>query len=304
MLKIERVSKIKCLLTNESLKNTFVTNFIIMKKISFIAILIMATLFACNKEEITSPQPNSNESLESYFKIAGEEHNKGLDYVYQQLRAAKESNQLNVKSRNNVFELVKKSTVDFIQNNQTELFENNQTKGIKYANLEFNRIEQKYQNNTKGSFDNLWAQEITDSLTLKQKELLTVLNEAIKDESLDLDATLEVFEDIRERATTECSEVEYVIILAAIEVGTNSLIYWNSNFEKWKELLEAGQNKASWNWKRTGAADAAGAVTTAIGIGGTAIITGPPGWVAGAVGIATGAVATSAGDAVLQWFGF
>ena len=140
--------------------------------------------------------------------------------------------------------------------------------------------------------DNLWDNTVQSSLTAKQKELLSVLKQAIDNTDLDLNQTLDIFESVRSRANTECTGEERIVIIAAVEIGSNSLIYWNENIDEWVAVF-SNENKSlkRWfNWKKLGEADVSGAVTGAISGAGAG------------VSALAGGLGASAGQAAKQIF--
>jgi len=138
----------------------------------------------------------------------------------------------------------------------------------------------------------LWDNTVQSSLTAKQKELLSVLKQAIDNTDLDLNQTLDIFESVRSRANTECTGEERIVIIAAVEIGSNSLIYWNENIDEWVAVF-SNENKSlkRWfNWKKLGEADVSGAVTGAISGAGAG------------VSALAGGLGASAGQAAKQIF--
>lgn len=270
-----------------------------MKKICLIAILIIAGLLVCNKQEI----PDTNkESLESYIKVAGEEHNKGLDYVFEQLKYAKENKQLNIQSSKNVLSVVESSLKEFLVNHNNQIISKNAYQPVEYANISIKAVGFSLRKSKSGDVNNtLWNSEIEDSLTVLQKELLTILGNAIDDDNLDYNSTIEIFENVRKRVLSEFSENEQFYLISAIEIGVHSLTYWHDNISKWVELLGDGSNSKSWfSWKTVGKEDVKGVVAGATGVGVAALITGTPGWAVGSAVVAGATVGGSAASAIGQ----
>jgi len=99
---------------------------------------------------------------------------------------------------------------------------------------------------------------------------------------LDLEATLSVFETVRNRANADLNEDKRIPIIAAIEIGSNSMIYWSENIDEWAEVFSNGNKSVKgWcNWKKVGGADVKGA-----------IVGGITGALAGGVGASAGQAA-------------
>ena len=228
----------------------------------------------------------------SVLEKAGKEHNQGLDYVLNKLKISKKNKNFN---SNDVYSIIKENTIDFLQTKSEIVNTSNVDLAIRCANEAFDWIES--QNNSKSTHNsNLWYESIEDSLSIKQKELLSILYNAINNPDLDLNATLSVFTEVKERAETELDEKDQIAIIAAVEIGSNSMVYWNENIDEWADVLSSGNKsiKKWFNWKKVGAADVQGGVTGAV----TGGITG------GLAGAGTGALAgglgASAGNAAKQ----
>jgi hypothetical protein len=288
-----------------------------MKKIfkSLISLMLGLVAFSCN--ESPSSEFDETDQLQTYLVKVGQDHNNGLEFIFNQLSNEKSTLQnfdqlVNSIERNsNLF--LKNETQDFVRTN----YEN----AKKYSTLSLQDIRARKSRNARvNESENLWKDSDEVKLTTTQKKLLSELNSAINDESLGLTETLQAFERIRVRAKSECSDKEIFTVLAAIEVGTNSLTYWHSNIDKWSNLVASLESKSAngrisynkrtqsdFSWKSVGKADVSGAIGAAVGVGVAAIVTGPPGWAAGGAAVAGGAVGASAGDAVLQlldsWWG-
>lgn len=261
--------------------------------VAVMLIVGIAAFVSCEKEIAVSLESNKDEIAS--LKMAGIEHNKGLDYVLQKLKSSKKKGQLNLKSSVDILSVVKGSTKEFLKINSELINAENSSTAIEYAEYSFDWVENSHlAKSLKNSTSDLWDPSVEESLTLKQKELLVILNSAISNIELDLNATLEVFENVRNRANNECSEEELIAILAAIEIGTNSMTYWSEHIDEWATVFSTDlkSTKGWFNWKKVGGADVKGAVTGGV----TGAITG-----AGAgIGALGGGVGASAGAAALE----
>jgi len=270
------------------------------------ALLASIIFISCNKE--TEKQPESYD-LETYCKTIGAEHNRGLEYVYEQLK--EEKLKTGKIEGSDVLELAKRHTIDFLEMNQSSFVKDNIDISISGAQKAFIWVENEYSFNSRtfenSNSDQLWPQEIEDSLTAKQKELLTILNNAINDKSLDLNATLSIFDNVKERVKNECTQEEIPVLFAAIGIGVNSLTYWNNNFDKWMVLASTTTNKAAnvcdscISWKQIGKVDVASGVGAAAGVG-VANFFGPTGWAVFGAATLGSAVGGSVTDAILQFW--
>jgi hypothetical protein len=292
-----------------------------MKKLLNVLLSFMLSIFAfsCNEPASSgSIEFTNKEQIQSVLQLVGQDHNKGLEFIYTQLSIEKSTPQ----NFNELINSIKTKTNTFLSSGTESFVRENIDNAKNYASISIQDVRQKRASNAKISeSENLWKPTDNDKLTTKQKELLSYLNDAINDESLGFQETLKVFETVRIRAKSECSEQEVFTVLAAVEVGVNSLTYWHENIDKWANLMADIERKSSngrvgnlakvakkdFSWKSVGKSDVSGAVGAAVGVGVAAVVTGPPGWAAGGAAVAGGAVGASATDAVGQlldsWFG-
>ena len=266
-----------------------------MRKIKNRLVIIIITMIAiitftnCDNEE-TSNIGNSKNYIES-LKAVGIEHNNGLNYVLQELQKLKSEGKLDLSSVGSILSLTREKTKDFLGIDNTVINSDNRDLAVEFSGYSFDWVENNY--------NSTWYTSTYAELTPKQKNLLGMLDKAIDDPTLDLNATLDVFKNVREK-TMECSEEERIVIIAAIEIGTNSLKYWSENMSKWSELFSS-RSKRWFNWKKLVKSDLKGAASGAVG---GAFSGGLAGAGAGALG---GGLGASAGSAVSQlwdhWFG-
>ena len=260
-----------------------------------VAIIIAIVFVSCMKNEEESAKQVDYSAL----KVAGNEHNKGLDYVYKELKTLKEKDEQNFKSTIDIYETVKNSTKDFLKNNSEIVSTSNVDFALNCANDAFNWIESIYNNSKDLSNSSEWYENVENSLSPKQKELLSLINEAIDNQNLDLDATLLIMENVRNRANIELNENERYVIISAIEIGTNSMVYWSENIDEWANLFDNNKSiKAGWfNWKAVGGADIKGGVAGAVSGGITGGVAGAgTGALAGGLGASAGSVASQLWD--------
>ena len=265
------------------------------KLIAVVFILLTITAFvSCEKTENPSIDGKQNEFEK--LQIAGIEHNNGLSFVLQDLKNAAHKKRSSFRNPEDLLSLVEKSTKEFLTENSKLIDSNNYDNALKCTNDAFTWVKNTYLNPTQSnsSQEKQYYEATYQALNGKQKELLAVIIQAIENENLDLQATLSVFDSIRIRANNELNEEERLPIISAIEIGSNSMIYWSENIDEWAALFSDGSKstKGWFNWKKVGGADVKGAVTGAA----TGAITG-----AGAgVGALGGGVGASAGAAALE----
>jgi hypothetical protein len=281
-----------------------------MKKIllSVLSSALVASLIlvSCKKEDTSISK--EQETITSVISKIGVEHNNAIDEVYNMLIKQKNISPINISTRENVLKLAESCTNEFYRSNMTDFISKNSALAISSSHKVFCSINSTTTIKPVSSLGStskgtpIWPQEIEDSLSVKQKELLTEVRNAIDDSSLDLQATLAIFEKVRVRAEDECTQNESYIVLAAIEIANHSLTYWHDNYTKWVAL--AGQPSKSkgcmsFSWKQVGKADVACGVGGAVGSG-VACFFGPIGWAAFGAATLGSAVGGSVTDIILQ----
>jgi hypothetical protein len=266
--------------------------------------------FSCS--ETGNSESNSKEQMQVYLVKAGQDHNKGLDFIFDQLSGetttAKNFSQLinSIEGKTNMFLEKSSESVQYQNINLAKKYASVSIKDVRLGRTRNARVKES---------DELWNFSDANKLTSKQKELLSTLNDAMTNDSLGLQETLNAFEIIRTKAKLECSDKEAFVVLAAVEVGVNSLAYWHQNIDKWKALAAkiegrnaSGKTGSIFSWKSVAKSDVSGAVGAAVGVGVISVVSGPPGWAAGGGAVLGGAVGASATNAVDQllasWLGY
>ena len=237
--------------------------------------------------------PNYNP--EDVYKFLGELHNLGLDYVIDQLLIDK-ANGLDVSNIDSVLISVKQHTVELTSILLEEIGCNIDYAAVIQRSSDLALFEENHLN--------LYSPSLK-GLTEAEKEGLDFLSSMIV--VGDYSKTKENLEYMN--TLLRCSSNAGNLIdkkILAVEVLLHSNEYWNNpeKIGKWKDLVRDSVDPdvlAGAFWQNFGAADAGGAVATAITIGAASIVTGPPGWVAGGIIVAGGTVGASAGYAVATW---
>lgn len=239
--------------------------------------VIVASLVGCEKNEMLSD--NAPQSIN-----VGQSHNDGLDYICKSLNFPTN------KSTDSLLDNVGRCANSFLM----EKFENDinaQLISIQSSESAISNIRSNYQELGHANIEAVWFSNNSNELSEKQKELLSILAEAL--DSNNLQTVLTACQTVKYRVTNECSEEEKVIMNCAIDICIASSQYWSENIDKWIQLLGIQGNR--WfNWGSLPKSDIAG------GIGGAvagAIVGAGAGAVPGALG---GAVSTSAADAIYQ----
>lgn len=270
-----------------------------MKK--FTAFILMCLLLnnSCNKSEQINTENDSCLSLyqlEEFIQIAGVEHNRALDYVYTALQQAKGDGLLCNMSNNEIVSYSRLQTKEFFLDSDVDLIVNNRNRCVEFSDRFFNKIQTKHIPEKSANYFDILSLVESQELNKIQIRYLELLNEAINSD-LDLETLIDIFQDIKERASLELTIKEMYIVLAAVDIGLNSLAYWHSNLDLWRELL--GNSQKKWfSWRQVAAYDIAGAVG---GAAATAITGG--GIAAGIVGGAVGSSVVSATVQIICHYG-
>ncbi len=264
---------------------------------SFILILVVSfTIFSCQKDNTNTL---TNEKTIDY-ELIGNEHNKGLDYVYNYVKTEKAKG--NLKSSIDFLTIAEEGTREFLKNSKLLQEKENQKIAIKASEKPFNVYKTfAYKNVSDVNTENLWTDDVDDVLTDIQKQILNEMNDIVS-AGYNIENIIQKLTELDVRIEELCPVEEREILYTATAIGRHSFQYWNDNFNKWKELLD--NHKKQFSWSDVGKND------VAYGVGGGAagaIVGGSvslgaltvPGWVAGAVG---GAVGGSIGNAILQWW--
>ncbi|MDZ7682491.1 MAG: hypothetical protein U5J63_12455 [Fodinibius sp.] len=277
-----------------------------MKKVSFllIGLIITATLISCDQTKITDSQDKKLdiEKLETYLDKTGKLHNKGLDFAYKKLKEKEASKSVAFKSKTSTLNFVKSTTIEFLKQSESKLIKNNTKAFIKSAEKMISR-KKKRASQTQSTQIKLWEPKISDSLSAVQKKYLSKLNTALSNSNFGFQDKINAFKNIKATFKKEAPKKEQFVLLAAAQVGINSLQYWHENKSKWKDLMK---NSKSIQLKESDGsiteADVDGAVTGAIGVGVYTLYAGPPGWAGAAGSVLTGAAAGSTYQAIKNMF--
>lgn len=242
-----------------------------------ILVVMVAALVGCEKKEMISD--NDTQSIN-----IGQSHNDGLDYICKSLNFSTN------KSTDSLLDNVRRCANSFL----TEKFENEinaQIISIQNNESAISNIRSNYQEFGHANIESVWFAKDTNELSEKQKELLSILANAL--DTNDLQTVLTACQSVKCRVTNECGEEEKAIMYCAIDICIASSQYWSENIDNWVQLFGVQGNR--WfNWGSLPKSDIAGGIGGAIG---GAIVGGGAGAVPGALG---GAVGTSATDAIYQ----
>lgn len=267
-----------------------------LKSKLIIAVMVMfgiTAFMSCEKED-ENKNLNSIELIPSQFEYVGVEHNKGLEYIYNELKkdisSTKTKDELffNVEKHCNEFYAHSEVIKDYLQ--ESKNISSQQLKTVR-ANYENHKSHNSYLDST---IANSNLSEVTKSLLV---ELMAGIDAAVILDDINL-----ITNEINNKAINLISDsTELIILFTTTNVLSYSCLYWSENLEEWEALFgNSNKSIAKFSWGELGKADAVGAV----GGGVTGLICGaifgPGALVVGGVGALAGGVGASAGDAVSQ----
>jgi len=243
-----------------------------MKKI---VLLIVVTLFYVSN--LTAQKNNP-------YDYVGQEHNKGLDYIYQKLVELKKYNKnLKFKKKNNI-DLIKKYTIEFIEkerknrtNNKFKLPETEYVKKFLDTIYPFLSTGPYFPTDVKKNINLGYKFEeyVNTILTNNSntRELISLVNTIKNDKNL--------------------NSIEKNILLSSVSVEYNSFNYWRINGGKWQGLIGGGSQYVV-QWVKADLNGAFWGVITGVKEG---LVLGPEGAAAaGLAGAMIGGIFSSAID--------
>jgi len=215
-----------------------------MKKL---VLLIVVSLFYVSN--LTAQKNNP-------YDYVGQEHNKGLDYIYQKLVKAKKAN----KGKNLKF--TKNTLKSFIVNATTEFMQKNNKKRKLEIEKIFNNdiIIFPFPPPLSPTFPNIpveYKNKVPKQLEFTLKD---ILNTAKKENEKDI---VNLVDKIKKG---KLSQKDKEIALSAASVAYHSIIYWKNgkNIIKWKSLSQKSNGAKKSFWKGLAGADVAGGVGGAV----------------------------------------
>ncbi|MDO9261266.1 MAG: hypothetical protein Q7U08_04950 [Flavobacteriaceae bacterium] len=276
-----------------------------MKKI-LLLFTLTTLLISCEKPELTS-QENINQKLNpKEFNIIGEQHNKGLEFVYNSLSANLiNQGKLKITKTNsratilqNILDEAEQYCAEYVD--EYSIIHNDPTAYI--AHLYNTQVFDGKP--IISSTGNLYSDDISDKLVISQKNLLNELNIVMSDDDYNLSSLNSRIDNIEMRIPSFNLTVdEQLVLYSATSVARHTLEYWNVNLEKWQTSLGDLEvvRTIGYNWKSIGKHDVAGAVSVAYSMS-WANMFGPISTSAWIIGIGGGAIGASTYEAIMQTF--
>ena len=259
-----------------------------INKLSILTLFITSLIFiSCSNDN--NEIDNMSENLLSRVDLnkIGEEHNKGLDYVLNQI---KNENKKSFSRRNiNDFNsLINEYSIKYAELKGLST-EESQLITIHDINIQFS---------ARLSENNEFSDELNSFLVQ-----LESLSDSDKDD-WKLSNYLTFLIDLETQAqNSSLSDDEKFIFLSGTSVAKHSLEYWSENVDEWADLFENENGNRTmsaqgfwdrFNWGAIGISDAGGAVSSAAGLalsgtGAAMVAGGPAGWIG--IGLVVGASA-------------
>lgn len=281
-----------------------------------ICLLTLLTISCKKSSYIEKSLSEKDKELITLYSKVGEIHNKGMDFVYKQVKQivdtrksktmanrsadVSEDIEITLKQLNEiVFQFVKDSLqangIDFIPFYSKDTL-------LKYRGFSDEPLATHYYKLTGDVLSQKLIEALNDfELIFRNDEINTISSS---------------YEGLFEKWVPELeSEIDKAAFIGAVSVGKNSLLYWTSEKDKWDELeYEMTGQVSAKAAKDVAYADCAGAITGAIGgayvglTGGTVVIPvigtavgGACGVLVGTIGGAIGGSATEAIHSVIKW---
>lgn len=244
------------------------------------------------------------------YEAIGEEHNKGMDMLFNVLKTMKANNQIayNISDYLDQFET---AAIDFTIQNHPELSD----EGIEELAKNVDNIKQALNDfndgldPTNGRTENTYLHyqlfsDIQGRLTSNQNKYLQQIAEAATSGN-DVESILETLSNIEAEIKINCVNNELPVLLTSISIAKHSSQYWSENYSKWADEFEGGPTLriegGCVSWGAVGGADLAAGVTTGV-LTSTALVVPFIGWGTWATITGGATVLASAGTAVLYVF--
>jgi hypothetical protein len=251
-------------------------------------------LSSCEKEsQDVSVKSESNLLSEAEIVDIGVKHNEALAFVLKELQKHPDLNKEQKSMKASM------ATEKYLRNNNPE--NNEAIIAAKEAEYRIYKRFNKSKVKSVGSSIISILKENESIFSEGQKELLLECDNIISKSSFDLEEVIDSFNMLKIK-TNKLPIEEQSVVLAALEVGSQSAIYWNENLTVWNEALNGYTNKETKGWFNFGnvvKSDVAGAVGGAVTAAVVNVIPGA-GQVAYGAAILGGAAGSSTCSAVSQ----
>lgn len=265
--------------------------------IQLFSFLMLLSFSSCKK---TNSEIALNKQLSPKdFAIAGIEHNKILESVYQALKAKNKNDRsghrTSYASLDDALMISEQIIIDDVDSY------NYSNESEQLAHLLIDNI---YNNIPVMSDGNLYNAQVASNLSSDQIQMIDELNVVMSDDDYSLASLQSRINNIESQVPAlNLTEDQQSVVYSATSIAKYTLEYWNANFDNWVALntnLGGRVNRSlGFSWKQVGKNDVAGGIGGAVATG-IARFFGPVGWGVWGAGILGGAAGASAYDAIMQ----
>lgn len=196
-------------------------------------IAIVITLNSCNKDNFGEDLDLS--SIAEEYKLIGEKHNEGLDFILAELSVNKIEIAQTRSSNSDVFDIIKDASASFVlaTNTYDKLQKDDLLNVINKAPIAI--IQTRSSVNNIGVFNEKQMQFI--------EKYMTIIDEL----DGDINVVIKKLMKLQNQVMSSCNSEEAIPLLTAISVGCYSLQYWNENLHKWDALNPNGSSTLMMN---------------------------------------------------------
>lgn len=275
-----------------------------MKKNFFNAVIMLivlgSSILSCTKDEeteiVSTKSTNIVKEIEKNALIVGEEHNKGLAYIYSELE------------KMDITKLTQPEAIQAVR----DIHENYCYSLIKDFDKYLVFLEPvdnyvAYLEDTSLNSE-LYLKNVIDELKYSpsSKNILYSLNDLLSNSSNSYEYVITEIEKLIEKSKADINdETELSVTMSALYTGKYSINYWYNNGEKWMALV-GNNSKKPFSWSSAGKSDISGAIGGGLvgaAVGGTVSLGAAtvPSWAAGAITGGLGNSAINAVDQLLDW---
>jgi hypothetical protein len=235
-----------------------------MKKVIFGSLLaLVATIgvVSCEKEEVYKNQDSvESESISKKFDFIGEEHNKGLDQIFNEVKKQKKLDKSFIRNEKKLNDLAVNTLKKYYSKNESLVVNNYTEKLITDC---FNKADLSH---LKSSEDEISLEDVYSKLSEDCISILEELNLISLNNESDIDVLIDQIIILENNALDVLEdEKELQLFLASTSVAKSTLTYWSENLDKWIELFGENQahDKADPYYKTIAKSDVRGAIVGA-----------------------------------------
>ncbi len=252
--------------------------FKLKRKLIIVGMLLfgITTFISCEKNKEVENSDSDNTAVIS-ARIIGNEHNDGLDYIFNALKEMDVKNNTELQDTIILMNIVIDSTISYMSNS----IYSDDFNAIIFAEI----IEVLPFSTIKSINEHSILEYISAEVVLNDNQIgyITELDLIFDDSQFDLDIAVQKILDLDIRIVSNCEAEEAELLLIMTSVAVNSLQYWDKNLLSWiteiaGDSLQLKSDDSDWMWgtlNNMGKSDVVGA-----GIG--VCLGGPAGAAAGA----------------------